>query len=133
MQSITQKVWNGAQVVGKVEAGTFKKSIFASRHMLRQPPAISLSVDSLRQAEFYGAQNIEVKERESGLVYSCTMTHFKQYSFDLQRGAYEKQRALPLSFWNITGGTSTDTPAPVYHEAEAVKPEAVQMSLFAGM
>lgn len=132
----TKPIYNGAQVIGEVKSGTFRKSIFASRHMLRQPPAISLSVDSLRQAEAVGAQNIEVKERESGLVYSCTLTHFRQYSFDLQRGGFESQKALCLKFWNVSGGTShvtdapkhssTDTPAPEY-----AAPTEIQLSLFA--
>lgn len=135
-------IWTGGHIVGEVKNGTFRKSIYASRHLLRKPPAICLSVDSLNQAEAVGAKSIEVKDKETGRVYTCTVTHFKQYAFDMQRGGYEAQKALPLSYWNVSGGTvtksavnvtpslkheSTDTPAPEY------KPTDIQLSLFAGM
>lgn len=137
MSSIS-KIWTGNRVVGEVVDGTFKKSIYASRHLLRRPPAICLSVESLNQAEQAGAKVIEVNDKESGLVYSCTVTHFRQYAFDLQRGGYEAQKALPLSYWNVSGGTVTNTPA-LKHESTDTdapkygKPSEIQLSLFAGM
>lgn len=138
MSSIT-KIWAGGRVVGEVAKGTFRKSVKSSTGFLHSPPAIALSVDSLNQAESVGASVIEVKDKETGRVYACTVTHFRTYAFDLQRGGYEAQKALPLSYWNVSGGTVTNTPAPM-KSAETVtpapeysKPEAVQMSLFVGM
>ncbi len=119
--------------VGKVDGDTFKKSIKGSKHILRTPRAIALSVESLAQAEQAGAQKIEVKDKESGLVYSCTVTHFRQYAFDLQRGGYESQKALCLSSWNVSGGNAPSksavnvTPAAVY-----AAPSEIQLSLFGG-
>jgi len=136
MSSIT-KIFVGGRVVGEIAKGTFKKSVKSSTGFLHSPPSIALSVDSLTQAEQAGAQNIEVKDKETGRVYSCTVTHFRQYSFDLQRGGYEAQKALPLSYWNVSGGTVTNTPAlkheSTHTDAPEYKPVDVQLSLFAGM
>jgi len=125
--------------VGFVRGNTFYKNIKGSKHLLTTPPALALSVDSLTQAERAGATEIEITDKESGCIYFSTISHFRRYSFDLQRGGYEKQRALVLERWTVT---HTDAPTgtnPSYsgapqviatNETEPPKYAEVQLSLF---
>ena len=82
--------------VGQVGGGIFKKSILGSRHFLRKPRAIALSVESLKQAEQVGASEIQITDKETGRVYSCSIEHFKEFAFPIQRGGFEPQLALPI-------------------------------------
>lgn len=142
MASINQNaIWTRGRVVGTVSGETFKKSVKASSGFLHSPPAICLSLESIQQIQERGVNRIEVTDTESGRVYTVTLTHFLQYAFDLQRGGYEAQKALPLSYWNVSGGhvkaavnhtpapkhESTDTPAPKY-----AAPSEIQLT-FMGM
>lgn len=99
--------------VGDVKDGVFHKVIKGSRHILRTPRAICLSVESLRQAEQLGALYIEVGDTETGFIYSCSIEHFKRFSFELQRGGFELQRALIIERWELT--------APLEIESKAAK------------
>lgn len=124
-------------MVGKVQSAVFSKQIKGSKHILRKPRAIALDADSLRQAKEYGAATIRITDTESGAVYSCDMTHFYRYSFELNRG-FGLQRAMVLDRWTMTAGNQRNTPLPTaetYTDAGAneYKPEAVQMALFAGV
>ncbi len=83
-------------IVGEVASGVFTKSIFGSRHILRKPRAIALAVESLTQAEQVGAHDIQITDKESGWVYSCSIEQFKEYAFPIQRGGFEPQLALPI-------------------------------------
>ena len=97
--------------VGEVKDGVFHKRIKASGY-LRNPPAICLSVDSLQQAERAGAVSIEVQDTETGRVYSSSIEHFKRYSFDVQRGGFELQRALIIERWELTQPLEINSHAP---------------------
>ena len=103
---------------------------------MRQPRAIALSVESLRQAEAFGAHDIEIKDTESGIIYSCSVLHFKRFCFDLQRGGYEAQKALPLDRFNFTGGEPRGNVPMRINTAERVALEPMrieenfQLSLF---
>ena len=89
--------------VGEVRGGMFKKRIQFSKHSLHTPPALALSVESLRVSEEFGAREIEITDIESGRIYHCTFEHFKRYSWELQRGGFERQLALALERWSVTG------------------------------
>lgn len=97
-------VYASGRIVGKVQGREFCKVIQFSKHALRKPPALALSSDSLLQAENLGATSIKITDMESGRVYSCSIEHFRRYAFDLQRGGFENQKALPLDRWDVTGG-----------------------------
>lgn len=118
--------------IGEVTGGKFKKRIQFSRHALRTPPALALSVESLRQAEQFGAREIEITDLESGRVYSCTLEYFYQYSWQIQRGGFEPQRALALERWAVTvteqspRGVSTTSVQPAYGKPTATSDEAVK-------
>ncbi len=88
--------------VGEVTSGVFKKSISGSRHILRKPRAIALAVESLKQAEQVGASEIQITDKETGKVYSCSIERFKEYSFPIQRGGFEPQLALPIERFNTS-------------------------------
>ncbi len=92
----TKKVFTDGRVVGEVVGGVFKKNILGSRHILHKPRAIALSVESLSQAGQVGASEIQITDKESGWVYSCSVEHFKEYAFPIQRGGFEPQLALPI-------------------------------------
>lgn len=129
MQSISKNaIWTRGRVVGKVDGKTFKKRVKASTGFLHSPPAICLSIESLSQIESVGAKSIEVTDTESGLKYACTLSHFKQYAFDLQRGGYEAQKALPLSYWNVSGEASHVTPAPKHESTDTPAPKYAEPS-----
>jgi hypothetical protein len=98
--------------VGDVENGVFKKSISASRHFLRKPPAIALSVEALQEANQAGARDIQITDLESGQIYACTFEHFMTYSFPLQRGGFEPQRALVLEQFDVSSPLAITSQAP---------------------
>ena len=112
----------GNRLVGVVSGGKFRKRIKFSKHALRTPPALALSVESLRRAVEVSADGIEITDKESGRVYSCSLEHFNRYSWPTQRGGFEPQRALALDRWTVSmsgavgPSGSTSTPAPVYSE-----------------
>jgi len=128
-------IYVGQCYVGKVKDGKFCKSITGSKHMLRSPRAIALSVDSLRQAESLGANAIEIRDKESKLIYRATVEHFKRFCFELQRGKFEHQRALVLDRWDVSGGNPSGNhpmridPAEITPELLPIE-EEIQMSLF---
>lgn len=134
----SKPIYLGSRIIGRVKNNTFYKTI-RSNHILHSPPGLALSVDSLVQAENAGATAIEIKDKELGNVYFSTISHFRRYSFDMQRGKFESQKCLPLSYWAITDTNvvaithintsdapkvvaSNETEAPVYSE--------IQLSLF---
>jgi hypothetical protein len=136
------QIFVAGHFVGTVEGGIFKKAIKFSKHALQKPPALALSVESMRQAEGVGARQIEITDKESGYIYSCTLEHFKRYSWQIQRGGFEPQRALALDRWtltmsdHITPVTVTTSAQPFYteststHEVTPIHKEPVQLGLW---
>jgi hypothetical protein len=98
--------------VGEVVKGIFKKNITGSRHILRKPPAIALSVESLAQAERAGAHEIQITDIELGCVYACSLEHFKSHSFPIQRGGFEPQFALALENFDVSTPLEITSHAP---------------------
>ena len=91
-------VYSGSHVIGVVRGNAFRKTISGSKHFLRQPPAIAVSLDALESAEKFGACWLEVLDRETNTTYQASIEHFRQDSFAFDRG-YGKQLALVLSKW----------------------------------
>lgn len=110
--------------VGEVTGGIFKKSILGSRHILRKPPALALSVESLTQAEQVGASEIQITDTESGRVYSCSIEFFKGNSFPIQRGGFEPQLALPIGKFDVT--------SPLEYSSRALKRDEVRQTKWSG-
>lgn len=131
----SKPIYAGGHVVGCVKDDTFCKNIKGSRHILFHPRAIALSVESLRQAESFGARALEIRDTESGLIYRATIEHFKRFCFELQRGAFESQRALMLDRWDVSGGNPSGNHPMRIDPAETTPEEIpfeeeIQMSLF---
>lgn len=91
----------GNQVVGQVKGDTFYKSIRASKHMLKIPPAIAFDVSTLKDAERAGAMKVQVTDSESGTVYKATIAQIWRGGFRVNR-RFGKQIALPLQRWTMT-------------------------------
>jgi hypothetical protein len=142
----TKRIYTGGRVVGEVVGEVFRKKISGSRHILHKPRAIALSVESLTQAEKVGAREIQINDKETGRVYSCSVEDFKEKSFPIQRGGFEPQMALTLDRFDVTSPLDYSSRATkqgeVRHEPgngkrtrnpRGVKLESPRQMLFKGM
>jgi hypothetical protein len=91
-------IFAAGRIIGKVEGDTFYKTI-ASNHYLKKPPAIAFDVSSLDDAENAGAKRVEVKDRETGLIYQTTIKHIRAKGFKFNRG-YGEQVGLSMNGWS---------------------------------
>ena len=62
-------IYVNGRAVGHVEGDTFYKTLRASVHFLRRPPAIAFDVSSLYDAQDAGATKVHVTDSETGRVY----------------------------------------------------------------
>lgn len=68
--------------------------------MLRQPcRAIAFETAALAEAERAGAWRIEVRDTDTGQLYTVTFAEFRQHAFELNRG-WGAQLALRLEEWH---------------------------------
>lgn len=88
-------------VVGVVSGKVFKRHCKASRHFLRVPPGIAFLRDNLVEAQRLGADRVEVKDDESGAVYSAEIVEVLTCGIEIDRG-YGDQVALPLDKFTVT-------------------------------
>jgi hypothetical protein len=85
--------------VGSVERGVFKKTVKGSKHFLRKPElSIALDLKSLVRAEELGALYLEIKDSETGILYSVSIAYLRAHGFSVDRG-YGAQLALPIRLW----------------------------------
>ena len=96
------RIFVSSRCVGVVHGDTFKKTIKGSKHILHTPPALALAVESLEQAKRAGARQIVVTDAETGRVYRVSLEYFYKHSFNIRRGGFEPQLALPLDHWEVT-------------------------------
>ena len=89
-------------IVAEVVGGVLRKRIQASRHFLRQPPAIAFDLCVLAEAERLGASQVEVLDRESGCIYAAPLWAFERWGLRLDRG-FGRQAALRLERWAVSG------------------------------
>jgi hypothetical protein len=92
-------IYSGAHIVGRVSGGTFYKTIHGSKHILRKPQAIAVSIDALEAAESAGAVKIQVRDVETDTTYRATIEHFRQAGIKINRGGFGEQIALTLDGW----------------------------------
>lgn len=133
------EIFVGRRFAGKVIYGdTFSKTVNGSEHFLRSPLAIAISVSALNMAKHHGARQLEVIDQETGLAYYADVVHFERYAFEIQRGGFELQKALPLNYWDVDtvtwfemdGERFSFDQKPASHEDNPVS-QVVQLSLFA--
>ena len=83
-----------------IEGDTLRKTVLASKHFLRKPPAIAFDVAILDAARQAGVERVEVLDRESGRNYTATLADFDRFGVSLNRG-FGVQLALPLARWQV--------------------------------
>ncbi len=113
----TGHVYAQGRVVGQVRGDTFCKTVSASRHMLRKPPAWALDLQSLCDAERLGARWVQFFDRDSGGCYRASVEQVRRHGFVFDRG-HGRQIGLPLDRWTLT---------------RPGEPRAEQLSLFEGV
>ncbi len=89
------------KVVGKVADGVFHKTVRASEHFLRKPPAIAFDRSSVEDAQSAGATVVEVVDEEAARSYWATLATVKEHGFAVDRG-HGAQVALTLGHWRAT-------------------------------
>jgi hypothetical protein len=104
--------WGRKRPVGSVTGDEFQKSIKENGY-LRQPPAICLDTQSLREAERAGARWVVINDKDTGEIHRAAIAKLWRDGFEINRG-FGLQRGLLLSEW--------DTTEP--------EPEPIQLGLF---
>jgi hypothetical protein len=97
-----QPIYSGVRIVGEVKGETFYKSIFGSKHILQKPRAICSDDAALQDARRFGAVVMEIRDRETGNIYSATIEEFTKHGFYIERRA-GCQTCLPIPRWKIIG------------------------------
>ena len=97
------------QAIGRVEGGTFYKSARSTIHQLRQPRAWAADLDALDQAQAAGATRVEILDRDTGRTFSADQADFYRRGVRVDRG-HGPQLALPLIYWQVTGGRVVTRP-----------------------
>ena len=92
----------GNKIVGYVEGAVFIKTLKASKHFLRVPPAIAFDIDSLKRAYEAGARYVRVIDVDSNRVYIAPISTIWSKGFEVDRG-FGRQIALLLKHWNSDG------------------------------
>ena len=95
-QSVPIRV--AGRVVGYVQGDAFCKTVRASIHQLRVPPAWALDAQSLDDAERAGAVRVEIRDVESGCVYRADIALIRRRGFRVSRG-FGVQVGLALALW----------------------------------
>ena len=90
----------GNKTFGIVYGDILRKTVKASKHFLKKPPAICLDSDALERAIQAGATRVEVLDQESGCTYSQTIAQVKRAGFVIDRG-WGVQLALVLTAWQV--------------------------------
>jgi hypothetical protein len=110
---------------GKVGAvvvdGILTKSIRASVHVLRNPPALALDCGVVAQAEGLGVTEIVITDSESNTVYRASLGELYRHGWRFDRG-YGAQYAMRLTCWHKGG----DQVAPVAAAEPEVAPQVAE-------
>lgn len=111
-------IYDGERVIGYLRNnGTLlHRKMQGSRHILRNPRAISFGVKPLKDAIRLGCRYVMVEDTEDGKRYTAPIMAFFEQGFRVERG-WGEQCALELVHWEIT-----DTKNP-----------AIQLSIFEGV
>lgn len=95
--------------VGHVEGGVYRRAMRSTVHQLKKPRAWAADVDTLDQAQTAGASSVEVFDRDTGATYRVELVEFYRHGVRVNRG-HGQQLALPLSYWQVTGGRGPARP-----------------------
>jgi hypothetical protein len=87
------------KIIGYLQDHTFVKRVQGSKHMLRKPPAWCISKKAFCEEVLPNTAKIIIEDVESGVTYECPTEVFADRAFEIQRGNFEPQLALTLSYW----------------------------------
>jgi hypothetical protein len=91
----------GNKKVGYFEGDKFIKPVIGSKHLLKFPyQAWAIDAKVFDDEIKPNANYFIVRDRESGLEYSCTVKDFDNLKRTINRG-YGKQYSLSLKHWKI--------------------------------
>ncbi len=88
------------RVVGEIVGHTLTKKARGSRHMLRKPAAWCFDCEALARAEELGATRVEIRDIETGRVYSAPISLFHERGIVVNRG-YGRQLAALVSDFKV--------------------------------
>ena len=88
------------KVVAMIDGDCLRKQLDGSKHFLRKPPGIAFDDAILRAAELAGARSVQVRDRETGDVYTCQLSEFALHAVKVDRG-FGLQYCLPFVFWRV--------------------------------
>jgi hypothetical protein len=97
----TRKIFVNGRKVGTVVGETFYKEIRGSKHIMRNPHAIFFDIASLREVESCGAKFIHIIDKETGDVYTCSLSDVWQYAIYKNYG-FGEQVGLAANRFNVT-------------------------------
>lgn len=100
-----ETVYLDGRVVGRVEDGVFRRRVKANQ-VLRQPPAIALHVDVIRQLRHLGCHTV-VFDMPDGRILTGAFGLYEAHGFEFDRGA-GRQTAVKLEHF-----TAVSVPVPV--------------------
>jgi hypothetical protein len=91
--------------IGKLDSGTFKKSVARSVHMLREPEAWAIDSEVVRTLGILNTcKKIVVYDYENGFLYEVDFELFIDKAINIDRG-HGAQKALPLIYWKFKYAT----------------------------
>lgn len=88
------------RVIGNIIGDTLVKRVYGSKHMLRTPKGWAVDKTSVFEAKQAGAKKIEIRDRETGIIYRSSLDSFLSYGINFDRG-FGPQIALPLDRWTV--------------------------------
>ncbi len=91
-------IYAQGRVVGHVTGDTFFKTLRASVHFLKRPPAIAFDISTLFDAQEAGASKVEITDTETGRVYIARIDDILRDGKRFDRG-FGKQIYYLLSRW----------------------------------
>lgn len=95
-------LYTDQRCVGIVYGTTLRKPVQPSRHMLRKPcPAWALDEEALDRAEDLGAEQVELKDLDTGLIYSAAIALIREKGTEFERG-HGAQIYLPVQLWSVS-------------------------------
>jgi hypothetical protein len=137
--TITTNIFVNNRVIGKVEGDTFYKNI-RTNHILHTPLAIAFDLQSLEDATRAGASRVQVRDKDSGIIYKAAIDHIRRAGFTFNRGC-GNQIALGLDNWirekpggglpiSPHGPTRPNGPLTIEPSQPRRQPKVEQPSLF---
>jgi len=87
--------------IGKLTGNVFRKTVYRSTHMLREPLAWAIDSAVVNTLDIVGTcRRIVVYDRENNFQYEVDFSLFKEKAFSINRG-YGEQKVLPLIYWKF--------------------------------